>query len=138
MNNEQNAQPLPSASLAQNGLLSAALSVEEGNFLIAHFMADKIEPPYYLFTWLKSQQKSGWYEIDRMQFHQSWDWLMPVVEKIENLQNELCNEYFWNKDDTKQHQDFRIFRIPEIENLHISIVEFIKWYNDNAVSVGSR
>jgi hypothetical protein len=29
---------LPSASLVQNGLLSAALSVEEGNILIAGFL----------------------------------------------------------------------------------------------------
>lgn len=50
--------------------------------LIAEFMAEKKELPHYLFCWLTSEYKTGWYTIDRMQFHLSWDWLMPVVDKI--------------------------------------------------------
>lgn len=44
------------------------MTTEEKNIVIAKFMAAKIEPPHY--------------------FHSSWDWLMPVIEKIAKLEIE--------------------------------------------------
>src|SRR5688500_4790362 len=31
-----------------------------------------------------SKEEDTW-EVDSMEFHSSWDWIMPVVEKIESL-----------------------------------------------------
>lgn len=56
------------------------------NKLIADFMGYRVfgnkcrKPmPYSLKGWLVD-------DIAPMQFHTSWDWLMPVVEKIEKLE----------------------------------------------------
>ena len=59
-----------------------------GSALIAEFMADKKELPHYLFCFLKSEYKTGWYEVERMQFHTSWDWFMPVYRKIRDIIND--------------------------------------------------
>jgi hypothetical protein len=67
--------------------------------------------------------------IQDTHYHIDWNWLMQVVEKIESLPNELCNKYFWNKED-KQQNDFRIFRVQKIDDLYNQCVEFIKWYNE--------
>lgn len=107
------------------------LTIEQSNKLIAEFMGvefnsigDKCNHP--LIT-------APWPPIECLKYHKSWNWLMPVVEKIETLHNGVCNEYFWNKEDAKQHNDFRIFRVKEISDLHGQIVNFIEWYNLNTV-----
>lgn len=53
-----------------------------GNKIIAEFMNERKDDRFYFFSFLKSQYKTGWASLPNMQFHQSWDWLMPVVEKI--------------------------------------------------------
>lgn len=72
-----------------------------------------------------------------LRYHLSWDWLMPVVEKIEEMKNENnviyevilgrysmvinphCNlqKMFHHESESKIHAAFQ------------TIVEFIKWYN---------
>lgn len=56
-----------------------------GNKIIAEFMNEKKDDRFYFFPFLKSQYKTGWSSLPNMQFHQSWDWLMPVVEKISDV-----------------------------------------------------
>ena len=57
---------------------------------------------------------------DEMRFHESWDWLMPVVEKIMDIS-------FFNG----EPEDFYSIRnsIPQIRNTYKAVVEFIKLYN---------
>lgn len=52
------------------------MKTKEGNKLIAEFMTDE---PEILAHDLK---KAG--TLESMQYHSSWDWIMPVVEKIED------------------------------------------------------
>lgn len=73
-------------------------------------------------------QESGW-NLNNMDYDGDWNQLMPVVENIEGLGNAICNEYFWNKDDSKQHNDFRLFRVSDIKELHSQVIQFIQWYN---------
>lgn len=80
------------------------------------------------------------------QFHNSWDWLMPVVEKIESLgyftkiysyatgaEIESCMDIMsYNKDENyKSLYLFGKFTYDESKIIAIfnSVVEFIKWYN---------
>ena len=59
------------------------LNAEAGNKLIAEFMELK-----YRWVEYPNRQLSRW-EVDRgsywtvIEYHSSWDWLMPIVEKIE-------------------------------------------------------
>lgn len=56
--------------------------INKRNEKIALYMCDTIEGRYFLFKYLKSKYKTGWYEIANMSFHESWDWLIPVYAKI--------------------------------------------------------
>ena len=65
----------------------------EGNKLIAEFMgAIWRKDDYGLFGYSYSDvgkaptEHSGyWWDVKALQYHTSWDWLMPVVEKISNI-----------------------------------------------------
>ncbi len=72
----------------------------------------------------------GWYDndetlqlqnntFDELQYHSSWDWLMPVVKKC-----------FQTGDDTHQWDDIMdtIFTC-DINIVYAQVVEFIKEYN---------
>lgn len=54
----------------------------------------------------------------------SWDWLMPVVEKILNIcqESDEMEEYYIITD-----------AIPEIESVFAACVEFAKWYKNQAM-----
>ena len=105
----------------------------EGNKLIAGFMGwtkrgcDYLYPRefYYLYQPYNIYEFEGGqynYEEDEtgLKFNSSWDWLMPVVEKIYNtgisggivagLRESLFN--------------------VNIEQVHKCVIEFIQWHNN--------
>lgn len=71
--------------------------------------------------------------LDEFKFHYSWDWLMPVVEKIRSLKVSDA-EY-----DEKTKTEFRkmrehILSLPihsPIDRVHDEVSKFAKWYNEN-------
>jgi hypothetical protein len=92
---------------------------------------------------------------EKLNFHTSWDWLMPVVEKIESLEETYDKErlaikigYSYNTSCSKNHNlnngtwSGYISRIRDghtfvtvignsrIEATYKSVIEFIKWYNN--------
>ena len=108
---------------------------------------------YSLFGWMSYEN------LDRMCYHSSWDWLMPVVEKIESLgfsvsiNNGSCSVLFLDNDhyvirvayNEDGHfinrylpEDYDWYHtvsekqtITKIEALWVAVIEFIKWYNEN-------
>ena len=60
-----------------------------------------------------------------LKFHSSWDWLMPVIEQIENTES-----YITTKETMKNIR----LSIPDINLVYHFVVEFIKWYNENKIS----
>ncbi len=53
-------------------------------------------------------------------YHESWDWIMPVVQKL----------YFDDYVTSEQWDEILLsFKRPNIESVWQSVVEFIKWYN---------
>lgn len=59
---------------------------------------------------------------EELMFHDSWDWLMPVVEKILDLsfQDDGDAEDFYNIRDC----------MPNLNHTYKAVVEFIKTYNN--------
>lgn len=126
----------------------------ESNKLIAEFLGSKFinDAPedypngyYYQPKGVEYDCPTG--ESDEWCFNSSWDWLMPVVEKIEKIENNYHGRFgvhIISNACTIQATNFRPDKkIPypphyfsdhignnKIESVWLAVVEFIKWYNN--------
>ena len=145
----------------------------EGNKLIAEFMGYKLitpemrrnpedwyingKPSCYWENHLLRGSKKVLCSENSLRYHSSWDWLMPVIDKIHDIDEGLVTDrnyhieilkryvrviYNWNNyiiptiDTTNQaaysesFEDYRyIFFDSKIEAVWFAVVKFIKWYN---------
>lgn len=120
------------------------------NPLIAKFMG-------YEYEIGEETQPRGWYTLIKstlisdtthreylcrndleMKYHKSWNWLMDVVEKIEentpykiNILECECEIYSIVSDGfiTSKNSIIDKYRDTKIEAVYEAIVEFIEWYN---------
>lgn len=119
-------------------------NILESNKVIAEFMGFTIEPNigYYDNEMLLPQHV---YDVqngncfDELLFDKSWDWLMPVVEKISKLPyidlfsivtNCGSDIYFKNPEFIRSTSFLSIStdEIPLIDAVYSTTVEFIKYY----------
>jgi len=123
----------------------------EGNELIAKFMGLYPIETHKGYFQLKNHRGKTHYHKDNIdrcydicKFHSSWDWLMPVVEKIEKLgyytkisgcASGICH-YCWFNEGGDEHKPYQIIIGYNGENQESKIyvvwracIEFIKWYN---------
>lgn len=79
------------------------------------------------------EQKENFDYLVYLNYDNSWDSLMSVVEKIEEcfdgnvvvvIQDETCQISYSNK-----YQKYAVFE-TKLESVYNSIIEFIKWYNE--------
>ncbi len=98
------------------------MTTEEGNKLIAEFHGE-------FDVW---KPTDGIYPFP-LKYNSSWDWLMPVVEKIESLDGNfivtiealycVISENGENPIiECQQHE-------TKIENVFQVVIQFIEWYN---------
>ncbi len=76
---------------------------------------------------------------NKLKFHESWDWLMPVVEKIEDIENKeiSTNLIKYHLYDVEIRQNVTTIHGTNIEetagdklfNTYHAVVEFIKQHN---------
>ena len=115
----------------------------EGNKLIAEFMgyelADKEYPSDGYWMGLRlpmfmDSDMTEWADTDngriripqsQLRFHSSWDWLVPVIDKIYSM-----NDYIKYKDNLGQFADGISINTKFIEVTWLSVVEFIEWNNN--------
>jgi hypothetical protein len=94
------------------------MNTQENNKLIAEFM-QSIEDGLYLDGLYFYE---GRYYDTNMEFHKSWDWLMPVVEKIEDyLSDNVGKVGYFDECLISNDLDIR----------YNAVVEFINQYNKN-------
>ena len=142
------------------------MTTKEGNKLIAEFMGLKHPRKSILgydikcgwdgldfdisHWWIKKDKDI--YLSESLKYHSSWDWLMPVVEKIEKMEYwiEICHSHLgtnkrpnpitWCEISKENHRDLvmddcytKISRGEGtmIEATWLAVVEFIQWYNQN-------
>ena len=83
-----------------------AQRIIEGNKLIAEFMGGNIRGnSTNEYVWSASMpefycnQMNANHHVSELKFHSSWDWLMPVVAKIEDLffvtSIQYSQKYYW-------------------------------------------
>ena len=97
--------------------------MEENNKLIAEFMGKEIYQKYH-----------------ESNYHCSWDWLMPVIEKIESLSDTKGDFYRFTitmYDASIKGTDIEILgdayyegREQKIVSTYQAVLEFIKYYNN--------
>tara|TARA_R110002126_G_scaffold8452_1_gene40049 strand:- start:87 stop:371 length:285 start_codon:yes stop_codon:yes gene_type:complete len=92
--------------MKDNKLIAEFMGVPQGKH--THFMVE----PFALESYA---------DVDDLKYDASWDWLMPVLKKI-NLHLHPDTYGLW-----------RMINVPTeytIEEVHAQVVEFIKTYND--------
>ena len=99
------------------------MNTQENNKLIAEFM-QSIEDGLYLDVLYFYE---GRYYDTNMEFHKSWDWLMPVVNKIRSFDCEFDIEQIgvFDWDDEISHYEF------DLDLTYNAVVEFIKQHNES-------
>lgn len=107
---------------------------EEENKLIAEFMELK---RYWdgRYGWIYPnpvQGERGSVLGDKgLKYHSSWEWLMPVIEKIEkaNYGFKMCRKVVEIYFDDSKEVILTVKENSRLNSLHKAVVEFIKWYN---------
>ena len=98
----------------------------ENNKIIAEFMgiADEIETG--ATSLIQIEGITGYYKNDNLKFHTDWNWLMEAIEKC------LIGEA--EHDDEKANKAiseiYKSLCNINISATYKSVVEFIKWYNE--------
>ena len=101
------------------------------NKLIAEFMGVKSYEAsgYTNFVYSEDNHRT---EVD-LAYHDSWDWLMPVVEKIEGLRDENGNAYRFTIDMCNAQIEEANIEILggafKIDTTYKAVVEFINHIN---------
>lgn len=124
----------------------------EANSLLAKFMGAEWRMDdygdfgfFYPEGQFPSDRKLPGYALDALKYHSSWDWLMPVVEKINRLELKgLSGNFKVTCEICPGHTSFgrTNWSIGEgctlvnacegksmIENTYLACLYFIKWYN---------
>lgn len=90
----------------------------EGNRLIAEFMGLRIGVDKYSYRVGATEPLHE----KHLDYHKSWDWLIPVVEKIGNLSKKK-NKQLWGN-------IVFALRLVKKEEIYKEVIEYIKWYNN--------
>jgi len=108
------------------------MNIPQDNKLIAEFMGWEKAGPGIPTGYFNSH--NDYFDYEDLQFHSSWDWLMPVIVKIaDDTAFELVSGYdysYWNNMGHKaMDKEFGGYG-NGIEAIHEAVVEFIKWHNE--------
>ena len=116
----------------------------EGNKLIAEFMITQKPSDDFCVNWKDKigfsvfmNGKSKTYLYSKLKFHSSWDWLMPVVEKIDNfgvnviVGRMFCDIKYIDPLNPSKEFEIRIASGVKMNAVYGAVIEFIKWYNEN-------
>jgi hypothetical protein len=70
--------------------------------------------------------------LEDLPFNKNWDWLMPVVEKIESLGYtfKITGNIVTINHPFFEDIDYRKTDLSKIEAVYLGVLMFIKWYNN--------
>lgn len=109
----------------------------ENNKLISEFMGlpTEVFNSGNLNYYFKEFNSGTWYEEQELSYNISWDWLMPIVEKIESLGYEfIIAESRCNINHNTDHSVEELFHIEttssKLDTTYQAVVQFIKNYKN--------
>lgn len=99
----------------------------EGNKLIAEFMGFEFNKSKIIYdpTDTNPEGKLIGYPLSNLKYHSSWDWLIPVIDKIHS--SNYYVDYYLSE--LGQFNNGVHINTKFIEVSFDSVIEFIKWYN---------
>lgn len=124
-------------------------TTQEKNRMIAEFMGgltkDKMESLTKNEIWIPKYGVCMLYNgSPAMKYHTSWEWLMPVVDKIEDLgckfdmfPSKTKKKYYiatlmtYVNNTFKLNKSFAATGDTRIQPVYDVVVQFIEWYNEN-------
>lgn len=120
-------------------------NVIENNKLIAEFMGFEQKPLGYYdcvnhYEFVReidgSARQVQYFKPEQMRFHSDWAWLMPAVEKIENIgpyikiHDMSCRIAMIKSYNPTVYQfECEVNGQTKIEAVHSAVIHFITWYN---------
>lgn len=135
-----------SSEQGREEIIAGNKDVVASNRLVAEFMGGRYEPNYR-----QAPKNIPVFAIDAgsvedLKYHSSWDWLMPVVQKIEDLEDGKPKFEIWiskfnvlalrlphgGASLRKEVPHSRIEITPDcskIQAVWLSVIAFITWYN---------
>ena len=97
--------------------------IQTNNRLIAEFMGlEEHKGSYYLSLYFIRD----WVSDNYLEYHASWDWLMPVIEEIDHLKKIEDIGINYEPIDTIE----KALSTRSIKNTYKAVVEFIKNQNN--------
>ena len=117
--------------------------ITEGNKLIAEYIGGKFDGYGWEFKDSNIEFFKNltfvYYKSQELWFHQSWYWLMPLVENIINENNsavELCgnnyllgSKYFCSILPDQTNSQSANSENSLIEATYMAVIKYLKWYN---------
>jgi hypothetical protein len=118
----------------------------EGNQLIAEFMGAEYQRdwsngvyktplPNYSFAVAPTKHASYNWSPEGLEYNLLWEWLMPVVEDIKDIDNQADIEMAKLLDIFKNNEEncniFHTSIFCHLEEVWNRVVVFIQWYNKN-------
>jgi hypothetical protein len=117
--------------------------IEKSNKMIAEFMNVTSVTPENADGTLGRTMYSPykiWYSVEELRYHITWDWLMPVIEKISIWKFEDGDYCFPRTFGMQSEEGLFMFRFNRhsifqsetlIEAAYKAVVDFIEFYNKN-------
>lgn len=110
------------------------MSIKDNNRLIAQFLKWRLYEGYsYITPFFQTymtvahgMEQTPVHRFEELKFHKSWDWLIPVIDKIRS-----SDEYIAYKNDSGQFENEIHINTKFITTTHKDVIEYIQWYNKN-------
>lgn len=104
-------------------------TVTAGNIAIVNFMGEKIKKsPANGLDYVKGSMYPN-----HLQYHTSWDWLMPVCEKCRDILNDMSGNLVVNGFG-RLWGIYEACQQFEVTPVWLAVVDFINWYQTNKTS----
>jgi len=107
----------------------------ENNILLAEFMGFEVIKEKDFLDYTAGQMTDKTIIDSTLKYHNSWDWLMKVVDKIESVND---NEFVVEISDAmceitgfEENADIKIYKCggDKKDSVYNACIEFIRWYN---------
>lgn len=99
---------------------------DEGNKLIAEFMGIEPAPEGMVNIYMDGEEM----KLFGTEYHSSWDWLMPVVQKILATDTGTLDVYSLYVEDS--------LRTANIVTIWDAVTDFIQWYNQTSLKSNKK